>query len=396
VNSKERILAIAVGALAILIGGYFVQSRVSKWFDNGHKQIESLKSDLTKQRRLVAQSNKAAAQLAKFEAESLPTPPTVARSLYSGWLINEVQKAGLAEEQVKAISMRLQGDVYTQQTFSVAGKGTLAQIVNFLHRFYSVDLLHRVSKLNIKPLKDSKQLDFSMTVEALSLKVAPVSDKLTLRPSDRLKLSALDDYTASIVGRNLFGPPNHAPKLAVSSSLRGETNRPLDARLTATDPDALDRLTFTLLKSPVKEATVDATSGRLQWTPKTPGKYEFEIAVSDDGIPAKVDKRLVAVTVTDPPPPGPPPPPEPKKLAFDDAKFTVLTAVVDVDGDSEVWLAIRPRGQTLRLRKGEEFEIGSVKGVVAQIGLTDFVFTADGKSHRLYKGEILEQAHTIQ
>lgn len=395
-NPKEKILAIAVGALALLIGGYLVQARISKWFDDGHKRIEALKSDLTKQRRLVAQSNKAAAQLAKFEAQSLPAQPTVARSVYSAWLLNEVQKAGFDGEQVKAISARSSGDVYTQQTFSISGKGTIAQIVQFLHSFYSVDLLHRVSKLSLKPLKDSKQLELLMTVEALSLKSAPLSDKLALRPSTRLKLPALDDYTASIVGRNLFGPPNRAPQLAVASSLKGETNRPLDASIRATDPDPLDRLTFQLLKAPSPEAKVDPTSGRLQWTPKTPGNYEFEIAVSDDGFPAKVDQRVVTVTIADPPPPLPPTPPGPTKLAFDDAKFTSLTAVVAVDGDSEVWLDIRPRGKIMRLRKGEEFEIGSVKGVVSQIGLTDFVFTADGKSHRLYKGEVLEQAHAIQ
>lgn len=80
------------------------------------------------------------------------------------------------------------------------------------------------------------------------------------------------------------------------------------------------------------------------------------------------------------------------RLAFDDAKFTVLTGIVSVGGESEVWLFVRPKGQTLRLQTGDKFEIGSVQGEVASIDLNSFSFIADGKLRRLDKGGILEEA----
>lgn len=388
-NPRERILATVVGAMAVLLGGFFIQSRISSWFDAGRKRISTLESELTKQKRLVAQSAKASARLAELEQKSLPPQAAIARSAYQNWLLTAVQKANLADQQVNAISSRAQGDIYVQQTFSVSGKGTIVELVQLLHEFYRADYLHRISKLMIRPMKESKQLELQMTVEALSLNSAPPATRLEPRVSQRLALPKLDDYTASIVGRNLFAMPNHPPQLASPLPPRAETNRMLDMTVKASDPDKLDKLTYKLTKSPSPDARLDATTGRLQWIPKSPGKYEFEISVVDDGLPALPDTKAFAVTVTDP---LPPPPVEPPKLTFDEAKFTVLTAVLDVDGSSEVWLHIRPRGQTLRLREGEKFEVGSVKGVVSAIGLEDFVFQADGKTRRLSKGEVLEQA----
>jgi hypothetical protein len=98
------------------------------------------------------------------------------------------------------------------------------------------------------------------------------------------------------------------------------------------------------------------------------------------------------VNVTDPPPrlDDPPPPP-----GFNHAKFTILTAVLDIGGIREIWLHVRTTGETLKLHAGDQFEIGSIKGTVAQIGVSDFVFEADGKQRKLEKGGVLEQAQVF-
>jgi hypothetical protein len=82
-------------------------------------------------------------------------------------------------------------------------------------------------------------------------------------------------------------------------------------------------------------------------------------------------------------------------LSFDFAKFTMLTAVLDVSGQGEVWLHVRPTGQMVMLRQGDQFEIGSVKGTVSQIGEYDFSFDFEGKRRKLSKGELLDQAKVI-
>jgi hypothetical protein len=46
----------------------------------------------------------------------------------------------------------------------------------------------------------------------------------------------------------------------------------------------------------------------------------------------------------------------------------------------------------LKLRVGDEFEIGTIKGVIESIGLVDFTFATDGKLRRLAKGGTLHDA----
>ena len=87
-------------------------------------------------------------------------------------------------------------------------------MVKLLHGFYSADYMHRITKLSITPIKDSKNLQLVMDVEALSLELAPPAAALKERPSDRLALAKQEDYVRIIGERNIFGPPNHAPQLA--------------------------------------------------------------------------------------------------------------------------------------------------------------------------------------
>jgi len=212
------------------------------------------------------------------------------------------------------------------------------------------------------------------------------------KPSKRLQLPNRQAYYNTIVGRNLFGPANNPPKLSISGSKDVFLGRPVDLTLKGTDPDPLDKVTkFKLVKSPDDNVKFDEDKGRLTWTPKQPGKYEFTFQGFDDGfpsLPSKEEKFVVTV--------APQPLVEGKaRPEFDHARFTILTAVLDLDGQGEIWLHIRPLGEIAKLHKGDHFEIGSIEGTVAEIGQYDFSFTCNGKLHQLAKGEILEKAKVI-
>jgi hypothetical protein len=83
-----------------------------------------------------------------------------------------------------------------------------------------------------------------------------------------------------------------------------------------------------------------------------------------------------------------------RTLPFDEAKYTVLAGIVQKNGVGEIWLHVRPRNenQLLKLGIGQQFEVGSIQGVVKSIGLTNFVFESDGKLRKLESGEILVNA----
>jgi hypothetical protein len=56
-----------------------------------------------------------------------------------------------------------------------------------------------------------------------------------------------------------------------------------------------------------------------------------------------------------------------KKLDFDDAKFTFVTAILDVGGTWEVWLTIRTSGEVKKLHEGDKLAIGSIEGKIKQV-----------------------------
>ncbi len=97
-------------------------------------------------------------------------------------------------------------DAYTLFSFSIKGDATLEQFTRFLYDFYSAGHLHKISKLTITPIENSRLLQLLITVEALSLPGSTQKDKLAAASSKRLKLASWDDYKKVIVGRNLFAP----------------------------------------------------------------------------------------------------------------------------------------------------------------------------------------------
>ncbi|HZN32336.1 MAG TPA: hypothetical protein VFB80_00905, partial [Pirellulaceae bacterium] len=80
---------------------------------------------------------------------------------------------------------------------------------------------------------------------------------------------------------------------------------------------------------------------------------------------------------------------------FDKSKFTVFTAVLDVEGQGEIWLYNRPDGEMLKLHPGDKFEVGSIKGTVAEIGEYEFLFDNGGKRLKLAHGENLFNAKVV-
>jgi uncharacterized delta-60 repeat protein len=73
---------------------------------------------------------------------------------------------------------------------------------------------------------------------------------------------------------------------------------------TATDDDSVaglpNTLTYSLVNAPAG-ATLDPDTGAFAWTPGgtvADGTYTFDVRVTDDGIPARFDRRTVTVTVS--------------------------------------------------------------------------------------------------
>lgn len=399
-KSNERLLAIGVGAAVVCLIAFIGFRYYSASVNDYQTQLGVVEQKLLREQNLVKEALKASKKLSDYERRSLPPQPAIARSAYQHWLLTKAEEAGLREQVVSPAGQRSVMDIYVSQSFTLTGRGRYEQIVKLLDDIYRVDLLHRISRLSLKPVKDSKDLDVSLTLDAVSVRTAKDAQDLHNFPSTRLKLASVEKYQESIVGRNIFAPANQAPQLSGLGRQKGETNRPVSITAKVNDPDRLDFVKLELTKSPSRDARLDS-AGKLSWTPRKAGEYEFEITARDDNFPPNVVTEKLIVTVTDPPKEvvidKPKLDPEDIPLAFDQAKHTVLSAIINVGEESEIWLYVRPTATTVKLHEGDPFDIGSIKGTIREIGDNAFVFESSAKKtkgQRMFvnRGDFLGQA----
>lgn len=391
-NPRERVLAIALGSVVGLVVLWMGYSRLSAAYTSRYTTITGLNKKISDRKKLEREALLAGTRMAGYRRISLPENQDVARSEYQNWLLECVGKAKLASPQVNVGPTRTVANLCSEFTFIVGGRGDLRQAVGLLYDFYQPGYLHRISRLSLKPVPETKLLDISLTIHAIALEKADESERLPPILAKRLSQPDLAAYEKAIVGRNIFGRANTPPRLAGGGRKDAILQRELQVELRGSDADPLDKLIYSLEQSADSGARLDSRTGRFRWTPKATGDFEFVVQVADDGIPSKTSTEKIVVRVTDPPPPAPPAPP---KLAFDHAKFAVLTGIVSASGESEAWLHVRPTGQMLKLHLGDKFEVGSVSGTVVDIGPDGFTYEAGSSQKQLFKGETLDQAQAV-
>jgi hypothetical protein len=360
-NRREKILAAIVAAFLVVAGLNFGTARVFRMFTDRSDRIAEIEEDLKSKEVMKHRGTVARRLLDVYEKRSLPSDPVLANSRYRAWLHDWVEKSNIQAANVKHVMTRPFRDSHDRHTFSVSCQADLPQLVQLLFEFYSTDYLHRIKHMSARP-QQGKILSLAFTIEAVSLPKAEKDKELGEMPSQRLAFDNLDDYINVIVNRNLYSPANQPPTLADSGPHRGYLNQPMSIRPRADDPEE-NQVSFRLGEDRPDGMTIDEESGRIEWTPSEKGEFEVLVYAIDDGIPAKETSQAIRIEVTDPPPAEP----IQTRPSFDDAKYTFVTGIVEVNGQRQVWLTIRTEGKWLRLREGDSFQVGSFEGKIAKI-----------------------------
>jgi hypothetical protein len=89
---------------------------------------------------------------------------------------------------------------------------------------------------------------------------------------------------------------NDAPVLAPIGNITTTVGTAFTFTATATDPDAGQTKTFSLVNAPAG-ASIGASSGVFTWTPKTAGTYQVTVKVADNASPALTDEEVITITV---------------------------------------------------------------------------------------------------
>jgi hypothetical protein len=350
-TQRERILAILVGGGIFLLVIQWGFNRYRDAIKTRENRITSLTNEKQKLEEQQWQGAFADRQMGEYVVRSLPGDPERAQSEYQQWLFGVIQSNELRDANVSAPSSIPVAGLYQKLSFRVTGRTDLLSFIGLLHDFYSKDYLHRIRELAVQRSRDGDDMSVTMNIDAIGLFAAGEDTSPPTEPSWRVDPSATA-YVEPIMNRNLYEPPNQPPRYTGRSTLDVVVGRPTPAPLTFQDPEG-HAIRYELAGTTPGFVHLDENSGTL--SVESPEKQEFEVKVR------AVETLLVRVVD---PPPEPEPEPEP---TFDDASQTVLTGLVQGRDDWTAWMNIRTRGKTLKLRVGDQFEIGSVQGKVVGI-----------------------------
>ena len=202
-NHREKLLAAAVAALVALWGVSQGWGKYQTALDKNLNTQRNVAQELSTARTATVRGRRAQQKLRKWQRQSLPTDPDIAKSLYQDWLLQQLTEAGLKVKELNIRSPRGSSASYRQFSFVVNATGELKQLTDFLYRFYEARHLHRISRADLSPSEDRESLKISLTVDALSLADAKRKDQLADGTQDAFH-QTLDQFRDSIVGRNLF------------------------------------------------------------------------------------------------------------------------------------------------------------------------------------------------
>jgi len=234
-NQREKLLVGAVGLLVILWGATVGWGRYQAALMSNQNQRQSAEQQLSQARAVSERGLQAQRMLHGWRRQSLPTNLDIANSLYQDWLRQQLIEAGLVVRELTESTTRSAQKHFRQVTFVVNAQGTLAELTDFLYRFYQANHLHRISAVTLTPTTTRRSLTVSLTIDALSLSECPRSDQLAEGSSDTFA-EPLEVVRDEIVSRNIFvaygsaksGPqesaesPNEAAQAFITGMTYGE------------------------------------------------------------------------------------------------------------------------------------------------------------------------------
>ncbi len=383
-TQRERMLSILVGGLLVGVVVWWGINKYRTAVNQRTTQITNLQQEKVRLDEQVMQGFIAERQMGEYLARSLPGDANRARSVYQQWLLDVCQKnnfSGVDHTTTLPI-----GQLYQRIGFRVSGSPSKIELIRMMHAFYAKDYLHRIRELSIRPNKTGT-FTVEMTIDVIALMTAPVDADPPGDSSWRVDAD-LASYVDPIMNRNYFQPPNAPPRYTGGPRVEAFVGRETPIQLAFSDPEQHNvRVEF--VGDPPPFARLDSNSAMLRVRSDEKQELKLRLRAVDDGFPNRSIEQELTVAVIDPPPPPPPPPPT---LKFDDASQTVLTGLTHGRDDWTAWMHVRTKGRTLKLRVGDGFEIGSLKGKVIEVTPKFVVLEIDGRRFMLKPNGNLKEA----
>ena len=418
-SKREKTLAIVVFSILPIMVLFFAFTSVMNSYFSKRSEVTRLLRQIDEQKETQTRGQLADQRLVYYESLSMSGGTRKkdidnAKADYEAWLKNLVTeqvnmtftslKPGKSED-IAARGPDGKTVVGQRHPFKLKASGNLNQLIDLIHEFEKLDVLHRITKLNISPTskgvgKERKRLS-SLGLQ-LDLELVSVSSA----DKDRNFLTSIqkpdfpvEEYRNQIANRNIFGLKNNAPKFNRISRLSYTEDSSISFPLRISDDDKTDKWNFELLEQSVAEATVTnrGKQGQFRCPKLVPGQYKFKAKVSDNGLPSKSDEIEFTLTINKKPKPAPPvareePKPDPPYMHA--GQTAVKFVATPTDGIRRVYIRDMITDQRFELAEGESFDLDDKKWTVMSISNEMVEIEVDGETMKFKVGARLTQPAT--
>lgn len=203
-NDREKKLAILVGVIVALWFMNWGWQKYSTWKSMAITRQSSAESEAQEAFLKRQEARRAVNRLHTWREQSLPANVAVAQSQYRAWLIEKLQNAKLAIDDVSPRRTGQRNEAFSSLSYEVTVAGKLEAVVRFLDSFYRSGQLHKITSMRLTPMDDSSNLRVTISVEALSVNGTKRESGVYDGASQRLALASADEYVERIVERNPF------------------------------------------------------------------------------------------------------------------------------------------------------------------------------------------------
>ena len=420
-SKREKTLAMAVFSILPIMVLFFAFMSVTNSYFAKRNEIKTLQRDIDEQKKKQTQGQLADQRLYYYESLSMSGGTKKkdidnAKAAYEKWIRERVidqldmKFGGLKigkSENVQARSKNGKSTVFQRHPFTLKATGNINQLIDLIHEFEKLDVLHRVTKLSIKPISEGAGSKRKRTTSlALQLDLELVTLPGALADRDFLNSNPKPDFPVEefrndIAQRNIFGLKNNPPKFKSISSRYLSVTEGTDVRFTIgiTDEDSNDQWKYELLEKSVADAEITPRkkSATFRCSKLTPGEYKFKAKVSDSGLPSKSDEVEFTLVVNKkiPPPPTvakktPEPDPPYKHAGQTAVKFVATSA----DGVQKVYIRDMLTDQRFELAEGDSFQLDDKKWTVMSITNEMVEIEVDGETMKFKVGARLTQPLT--
>lgn len=234
---REILLGVLFAALIAIAGLWeSIGSLILQPLSDAQASVDSARANLIALKDQETIIDQAIRNLKELDVIGLPADRGHASALYQGWLISQLEKCSIDSPIVTPGPAIQENAVGNRIPFVVQFSATSKRFAEFLDRFHSTPLLHRITNLHIVRSTDGESDHRVMlSIEALAMESGRVAESLPepIAADDELTLAALISHNDFFGGSEAPESPSESDSHEVADqSQTSETKEaaPVEAR----------------------------------------------------------------------------------------------------------------------------------------------------------------------